>query len=164
MSRAFATVGTTQFDALTSTLLSRELLETLRRQGYGELLVQYGRGAEPAPPTQPPLDVAMYRFKKSLRLDMERAALIITHAGAGSILEGLRQRAVLVVVVNDLLMDNHQAELAYALHTRGHVIATTPSQLVATLRDLHARAPRLVPLPDADPSAFGRFLETELGI
>ena len=53
MSRAFATVGTTQFDALTSTLLSRELLETLRRQGYGELLVQYGRGAEPAPPTQP---------------------------------------------------------------------------------------------------------------
>ena len=57
MSRAFATVGTTQFDALTSTLLSRELLETLRRQGYGELLVQYGRGAEPAPPTQPPLDV-----------------------------------------------------------------------------------------------------------
>ena len=31
----------------------------------------------------------MYRFKKSLRLDMERAALIITHAGAGSILEGL---------------------------------------------------------------------------
>ena len=86
------------------------------------------------------------------------------HAGAGSILEGLRQRAVLVVVVNDLLMDNHQAELAHALHTRGHVIATTPSQLVATLRDLHARAPRLVPLPDADPSAFGRFLETELGI
>ena len=81
--------------------------------------MQYGRGAEPAPPTQPPLDVAMYRFKKSLRLDMERAALIITHAGAGSILEGLRQRAVLVVVVNDLLMDNHQAELAHALST-GH--------------------------------------------
>ena len=33
MSRAFATVGTTQFDALTSTLLSRELLETLRGDG-----------------------------------------------------------------------------------------------------------------------------------
>ena len=93
MSLVFATVGTTQFDALTAVLLSSEVLEVLRRQGYNELRVQYGRGSEPAAPATPPLEVNTYRFKSSLAEDMERAALIITHAGAGSILEGLRQRA-----------------------------------------------------------------------
>lgn len=78
----------------------------------------------------------IYRFKSSLEKDMDEADLIISHAGAGSIMEGLehcRRRNYqinrklnqnlkkLVVVINDQLMDNHQCELAYALEKRKYL-------------------------------------------
>jgi beta-1,4-N-acetylglucosaminyltransferase len=44
--------------------------------------------------------------------------------GSGSIVEALRMRKTVLVVVNDKLMDNHQAELAEALHERHVLIAT----------------------------------------
>lgn len=83
----------------------------------------------------------IYRFKSSLEEDMKNADLIISHAGAGSVMEGLEhcrsqnvdlsqkqnntketvnpeQYKKLVVVINDKLMNNHQCELAYALEKR----------------------------------------------
>jgi beta-1,4-N-acetylglucosaminyltransferase len=105
----FATVGTTQFDALTQALVSAEVTELLFQQGYTRLLLQVGRGAEPALPSPAlALPVEWYRFKDSLAEDMRSAALIVSHAGAGSIMEGLQCDACLLVVVNDALMDNHQ--------------------------------------------------------
>lgn len=50
----FATVGTTQFDELTTTLLSDEVLSTLAAQGYTRLVMQLGRGTEPSLPSSPP--------------------------------------------------------------------------------------------------------------
>ena len=54
---AFATVGTTQFDALTTTLLSDEVLSALAAQGYTRLIMQLGRGTEPTLPPSPPLEI-----------------------------------------------------------------------------------------------------------
>lgn len=105
-----------------------------------------------------------YRFKPSLDDDMRSAALIISHAGAGSILEGMRLRATMVVVVNDALMHNHQQELAGELHERRHLLSTVPSQLAVTLRDLGQKPPAFEPWPPADETAFPRFLATELGL
>ena len=56
----FATVGTTQFDALTSTLMSAGVLDTLADQGYERLVIQVGRGAAPMIPESPPLDIKWY--------------------------------------------------------------------------------------------------------
>ena len=53
----FATVGTTQFDALIRTLLSDEVLTLLANQGYDRLVLQTGRGAEPVLPETSPLPV-----------------------------------------------------------------------------------------------------------
>lgn len=53
----FATVGTTQFDTLTTTLLSDEVLATLAAQGYKRLVMQLGRGTEPTVPEAPPLAI-----------------------------------------------------------------------------------------------------------
>ncbi len=64
---------------------------------------------------------------------MERASLIISHAGAGCILEALSLRKPLVVVVNEGLMDNHQAQLAHELEREGHVLCATPDSLEAVL-------------------------------
>ncbi|KOO23495.1 udp-n-acetylglucosamine transferase subunit alg13-like protein [Chrysochromulina tobinii] len=143
----FATVGTTQFDELTTTLLSDEVLSTLAAQGYTRLVMQLGRGTEPSLPSSPP---------PPLQIDC--------HAGAGSILEGMRLRAIMVVVVNDALMHNHQQELAGELHERRHLLSTVPSQLAVTLRDLGQKPPAFEPWPPADETAFPRFLATELGL
>ena len=53
----FATVGTTQFDVLTKTLLSDEVLALLAVMGYKRLVMQLGRGAELALPPSPPLTI-----------------------------------------------------------------------------------------------------------
>ncbi len=86
----------------------------------------------------------VYRFKSSLEEDMKNADLIISHAGAGSVMEGLEHchrrnnefttannhkqedqspelYKKLVVVINDKLMNNHQCELAYALEKRNYL-------------------------------------------
>lgn len=160
----FATVGTTQFDAFVSTLLSAEVLALLASQGYTHLRLQLGRGAEPAVPAAPPLEVEWYRFKPSLAADMADASLLLSHAGAGSILEGLRLNARMVVVVNEALHDNHQTELADELAARAHLVATTPAGLAASLRALAERPPAFAPLPAADATAFPRFLSASLGL
>ena len=95
---------------------------------------------------------------------MSSASLIVSHAGAGSILEGMRLHATMVVVVNDALMHNHQQELAQELHERGHLLATTPAALAQTLAERGAAPPSLAPLPEADPTAFSRYLSAELGL
>jgi beta-1,4-N-acetylglucosaminyltransferase len=97
----------------------------------------------------------VYPFKPSLEQDMKNADLILSHAGAGSIMEGLSQchsrntstkttmnttmnttmdtthnsthnnDKKMVVVINDELMDNHQMELAEALAKRGYLMMLT---------------------------------------
>ena len=160
----FATVGTTQFDGLVDALLSDEVLALLAEHGYTELRLQVGHGTEPSIPASPPLKVKWYRFKDGLSADMAESALLISHAGAGSILEGLRLGKLLVVVVNDQLMHNHQQELAHALAEQRHLVATTPGQLRGELQRLLERPPALLPYPEADPTLFPRFLTGVLGL
>ena len=59
---------------------------------------------------------------------MKDASLIISHAGAGSIMEGLALNKVMLVVINSSLMDNHQSELAYALSRRHHLLCVDSPQ------------------------------------
>ena len=159
----FATVGTTEFAALVDALLSADVLAALAAQGHGRLLIQLGKGPEPVVPKNAPLAIEWYRFKPSLEADMRDATLLISHAGAGSILEGMRLGKRMLVVVNDKLMHNHQQELAQELHSRQHLISTTPGALLPTLREYGKRPPALVPLPPADERAFGDFMAATLG-
>jgi beta-1,4-N-acetylglucosaminyltransferase len=161
----FATVGTTQFAALVDTLLSADVLDALFSQGYRRLLLQLGRGPDPPVPADTRgVEVEWYRFKPSLEADMREAELIVSHAGAGSILEGMRLRKRMLVVVNDALMHNHQQELAQELHERKHLLATTPGGLLATLRALVERPPAFESYPTADPKVFGNYLNGVLGL
>uniref|UniRef100_A0A7S0J467 UDP-N-acetylglucosamine transferase subunit ALG13 n=1 Tax=Calcidiscus leptoporus TaxID=127549 RepID=A0A7S0J467_9EUKA len=160
----YVTVGTTQFDSLIDALLTADVLGLLVAQGYRRLLMQIGRGREPVLPAEAPLTIEWYRFKDSLAADMHAASLLISHAGAGSIMEGLGCAANLLVVVNDSLMHNHQQELAHELDRRGHLIAATPASLLHKLAVVHERAGSLVPFPESDHDAFSRFLSSSLGL
>lgn len=131
----FVTVGTTLFDALVRTVVSPRFLDLAASRGYGAMTVQYGNGdaAVSSSSSSAAIRVDGYCFKPSLDEDLCRADLIVSHAGAGSIMEGLaqcrrrrssgsRSSTKLIVVVNSQLMHNHQQELAGALAARGHVL------------------------------------------
>ena len=51
---------------------------------------------------------------------IKSSELIISHGGAGIILESLKNKRKVIVCVNDELMDNHQIELASSLHNEGY--------------------------------------------
>ena len=78
----FATVGTTSFDRLVETLTSKPVLYVLERLGYTKLIIQIGRGTfEPESFKKKDFALEFYRYKESLRDDMSKASLIISHAG-----------------------------------------------------------------------------------
>ncbi|KAF9982971.1 N-acetylglucosaminyldiphosphodolichol N-acetylglucosaminyltransferase catalytic subunit alg13, partial [Modicella reniformis] len=116
-STVFATVGSTRFDKLVNAISSPALLQLLHSLGYTQLIIQHGKSPIATDDltitttTNTGIQVETYDYKPSLREDMERANLIISHAGSGSILEALRLNKKLIVVVNEDLMDNHQLEL-----------------------------------------------------
>lgn len=95
----------------------------------------------------------VYRFKPSIREDMQGASLIISHAGAGSIFESLRLNKPLVVVVNTALADNHQVELAEAMARPrgrpGDPASSSPSSAATTTT---ARSWRSTQVAEADSS------------
>ena len=156
----FVTVGTTQFDALIEAISDPRFHAHISRTdgcgAYTSLTVQYGRGSVIPFARVNGNDTALccdaYQFKPSLRQDMEDADLIISHAGAGSIMEGMElctaankggggQKKRLVVVTNAALMHGHQSELADALEERGHLyVVRDPRELLQedTLRRIEA--------------------------
>lgn len=174
---ALVTVGSTSFDALVAAIVTPPVLTALTARGFTRLLVQYGRGTPPPPPPSPPpphpgasppprrpLEVIAFPFKPSLVTEMAAAGLVVTHGGAGSVLEALRAAAPTVVVVNGGLMDNHQAELATALADGGHAALAepTPASLAAVVGGWawEERAP----LPPAQTGVFGRVLAQEVAV
>jgi beta-1,4-N-acetylglucosaminyltransferase len=167
MELVFATVGTTQFDALIHALMVPSTLEALEQLGCRRLRVQYGRGAAPMPPASASarhgIEIEAYSFKPALGADMDEAGLVISHAGSGSILEALDRRKPLVVVVNEALMDNHQSELADELAAREHLVATRTAGLERALREWRQR-PACTPLPAADPLPFCAHVDALIGV
>ena len=157
----FCTVGTTRFDSLVRAVDQPSFLEDLKILGFRSMTVQIGRG-EYKPSCQAP-DFASnyYDFKSDLASDIAKASRVISHGGAGTILEVLRQKKHLVVAVNSDLMDNHQLELAKALEELGYLFATAPERLGAciTNNDLGA----LKPYAAADLGLFPALVDDTIG-
>lgn len=113
------TVGSTCFPALTDFITRIETLTELFKLGVREVTVQYGTNA-------PKLDsdtkllgnfpkVVLFGYTDDLSSLMKSATVVVSHAGAGTILEAVDMRKQLIVVVNSTLMDDHQTELARAM-------------------------------------------------
>ena len=59
------------------------------------------------------------------------ADLVISHCGAGILLECLRSdHATCIAVVNDTLMGNHQSELADQLSSDGYIYQSVPKNVL----------------------------------
>ena len=164
----FVTVGTTRFDKLVAAATSPLALDWMVSQGYTSLTVQYGTGMKPevdaSSSSLSGLKVRTYSFQPSLDDDMKSAALILSHAGAGTVMEALRLRKKLVVVINTALMDNHQTELAGAMAERGHLMMVEYPELLndkKTWSSFEGFDP--IPHQGGDPQDFPRLLDAFLG-
>ncbi len=127
MSTIFITVGTTEFDGLIEAIDSEDFVACLKKCNFRHLNVQTGRGAylphilskyqtsTDCGGANSDFKVNIFNFKPNLDADMKNADLIISHCGAGSILESITLRKALIVVINESLQDNHQKELSDAL-------------------------------------------------
>ncbi|XP_054551581.1 putative bifunctional UDP-N-acetylglucosamine transferase and deubiquitinase ALG13 isoform X5 [Talpa occidentalis] len=126
MKCVFVTVGTTSFDDLIARISAHDSLQIIQSLGYNRLVLQIGRGnVVPESFSTESFTLDVYRYKDSLKEDIQKADLVISHAGAGSCLETLENRKPLVVVINEKLMNNHQLELAKQLHKDGHLFYCT---------------------------------------
>ncbi|XP_045393626.1 LOW QUALITY PROTEIN: putative bifunctional UDP-N-acetylglucosamine transferase and deubiquitinase ALG13 [Lemur catta] len=126
MKCVFVTVGTTSFDDLVACVSARDNLQVIKSLGYNRLILQIGRGmVVPEPFSTESFTLDVYRYKDSLKEDLQKADLVISHAGAGSCLETLEKGKPIVVVINEKLMNNHQLELAKQLHKDGHLFYCT---------------------------------------
>ena len=184
----FVTVGTTRFDKLVSAVTSDIALEWMERQGFSSLTIQYGKGVKPSleksalkdestttittssssktssSTFSSSLTIQSYDFRPSLQADMLEADLIISHAGAGTIMEGVKLGKKLVVVINTDLMNNHQTELAEAMASRGHLwMIARPEELGDTETWDSFRG--FVPVPHQGGDAYDmpRLLDSFLG-
>lgn len=163
----FITVGTTEFDELIKSIDTVDFLKSLEKINCTHLVVQIGRGLyEPIVIVSNhgiPIKVEVYRFKPNLDEDMNRAKLIISHCGAGSILEAVKNEKELIVVVNSSLQDNHQTELADAMSAAGYCISTTPQALCSIIESKNSilqsnKVHKTSDIPITEPGYFCKAL------
>lgn len=161
--RVLVTVGTTSFDELIEAVTSSQFIKLLMSQGYTRLSLQIGRGQYIPDSSPTPLGFVMswFRYKPTLASDMQNATLIISHGGSGSILEALSLEKMLVVVVNENLMGNHQTELAEQMETMGVLLHTTPKGLYSTVKKLPST--KFAKYEQGQPQKLGEEIDKIMG-
>ncbi|EPY28522.1 beta-1,4-N-acetylglucosaminyltransferase [Strigomonas culicis] len=151
---AVVTVGSTHFDALVRAVLQEDVCALLRTaHGIDKLYVQYGTMPCPLPAATAAcggLEVEVFPYRAGLGALLARAALVLTHAGAGTILECLHAHRRLLVVPNRELMSDHQLELAEVLEQQGYLFCVDVADLPARLRALDCGPLRQFPGLAAD--------------
>ncbi|GAA5844510.1 hypothetical protein JCM9279_006328 [Rhodotorula babjevae] len=187
---AVLTVGSTRFDPLVAAALSASSLAALSSLGVTRLLAQVGNSALPqgwgegACARAGGLTVEVVRFLGDLEDKVGEADLVVSHAGAGSILSFLRPlpsstsatpsfslsrpHRRLVLVPNSTLMDSHQADLADEMEGKGWaVVCREPSELTHTLEQLveEAQQGRAAQhsFPDLDKRKVQHIIDETLG-
>ncbi|PNW74114.1 hypothetical protein CHLRE_13g585850v5 [Chlamydomonas reinhardtii] len=166
----FVTVGTTKFETLVERVDSLELLRALKDKGYTKLVIQKGNGSYcpsvivpkgQTKGTTEGVDVEYFDYSPSLAAYITSAALVISHAGSGSIFETLTAGVPLIVVPNPLLMDNHQVELGEQLAAMGHLVSAAPEQLLAAVRSFDPA--RLKPYVKGSAAGMAAAIDKQLG-
>ncbi|CAA9986206.1 glycosyltransferase, putative [Plasmodium knowlesi strain H] len=162
----FVTVGSYKFDDLIKEIDTEDFHSFLLRAGFAKMSMQIGEGTY-----EPKLiyrysnnnkeflhRVKFFRYKKDLVKHFEKADLILSHAGAGSTVQGLRMKKKMLIVVNDKLMDNHQLEFARFLRSMNYL------EVCECLGDLREgvlrclQTPAFVPFPAPRSEPFLRDL------
>ena len=106
----FVTVGTTDFDALAARM------DELAAELHEEVIIQIGRGS------YQPRHARHFRFAPSLDGYYQRARLVVSHGGLGTLIEVLRVGKPLIGVSNPDRFDLHQDDLLGELERGGYLL------------------------------------------
>ncbi len=113
------TVGTTKFENLIRAIDTKEFYMLLDDHKFTDLVIQKGSGQyepkEYKDVSFSNLEITVGKLFSNFEEMIRQSEIVISHAGAGIILESMKNERKLIVVVNDTLMDNHQSELAQTL-------------------------------------------------
>ncbi|WWC89715.1 uncharacterized protein L201_004640 [Kwoniella dendrophila CBS 6074] len=183
MSTILVTVGSTLFPTLTDKILSNEILLLFSEYDIHKVIIQYGKAeiktsslnsnisldseGKGSIVTKEGMIVELIRFTDKFDILVDQSDYVISHAGSGSILTTLRRTKPkpLLVVPNETLMDNHQAELADELSEKNYL-------MVSKVEDLHQILPKFLdsknqsmikPFPKMDPTKFSGILDELMG-
>ena len=102
MINVFVTVGTTEFDELI-----KAIDQACKKHPELKIVAQVSLSS-----TYEVLNIEYFEFSNDIKLYIDKADVIITHAGAGSVYSMLEQGKKLIVVPNLSRVDLHQIELA----------------------------------------------------
>ena len=154
---AFVTVGTTQFDLLIETIIrNSNVIQTLVDYlNIDKIILQTGNSQIPSYENLP-IQIEHYQYKDSIDNDIQQADLVISHAGAGTILQTLEAHKPLLVVVNEKLMNNHQLEIAHEMEQQGYLFHCTCSTLETGLQKFVNH--KFKQYEKGNPLLFGRYL------
>ncbi|CAG7818354.1 unnamed protein product [Allacma fusca] len=163
--KLFVTVGTTKFEELVTKIQTEEFLQVCIDIGIQEICVQAGEsGVGEGIRTFKKLILEFFHYKTDIKSDIDSADLVISHAGAGTVIDVLSLKKKLIVVPNSTLMNNHQDELAIFLAEKQYAFKSTINDLSDTLKKIVSEKIQIVPLPDLNPDAFDHFLKHSLGM
>ena len=102
MINVFVTVGTTEFDELIQVVD-----QTCGNQQGLQVVAQVSRSS-----IHKPVNIDYFEFSNDVASYIDKADVIITHAGAGSVYSMLEKGKKIIVVPNLSRVDSHQIELA----------------------------------------------------
>jgi beta-1,4-N-acetylglucosaminyltransferase len=105
----FVTVGTTPFDSLIEYLDNMESKE--------EIILQISKDAKYIPKNK-----KYFQFISNINEYYEKASLIITHAGAGSIYNLLEKEKIIIIVPNTERVDNHQLDITEYMKNENYAL------------------------------------------
>lgn len=120
------TVGTYFFDDLIKAIDQDEFYETAIKNGINKIIIQKGIGGSYIPINykkyESKLNIVIGDLFKQFESLIKSSELVISHGGAGNILETLKNKKKIIVCINQKLMDNHQIELATSLEDKNYII------------------------------------------
>lgn len=125
------TVGSTHFDALIKIIDSTEFIEAAKAKGYDNIVAQIGAYEGEIKNLK---NYQKYMKPTEMKEAFKQADLVVGHAGAGTIMEVMSFGKPLIVVVNDLLMENHQTELASRLKEEGIISMSNTKEFLETFK------------------------------
>ena len=166
------TVGTTQFNDLIEYIdkNASSFLKIIQSHNINSITIQKGNGIyfphhfiKESKSMNIKTTVIDYT-KTSIEFKglLSKSYLIISHAGAGSILESLSLHKKLFVVINDTLMNNHQIEICRPLYNLKYLYYSNVKNLNNTLKQCDFS--HLKPYPKPDYNAFPNIINLEMGI
>ncbi|KAJ3209138.1 hypothetical protein HK099_008568 [Clydaea vesicula] len=156
-------VRSTRFDKLIELISSESFVELLHELKFTSVTVQHG-GSPFTLKTIKNIVLKAFSYSDEIGKYFEKADLIVSHAGSGSILEALELNKPLLVVVNDGLMNNHQSELAEILNRQGVLLKTNIQDFFEKFKLINDEGFKFTAMESSDPDLFVKALKNLVGL